>query len=330
MRGSGTRGRLEAQATIAIRRRVRVAGGRRPVNRVRPGNAAEQRKGGDVVLQHTPSGRWYGRPGLPDDFLFGVATAGFQVEGGYNGPGEPANNWLAWEQVGRVEPSGNAVGFWERPEESLDRAAALGCNSFRLGVEWARVVPETAGSDAGALARTPAIVHGCLDRGLEPLVTLHHFTHPAWLGDDFWLRPDAPDRFRGWAEVAVDALAPLGAPLGDHQRDQRPGHRIVAARDVPAGSDPGLRGRGHRHRQPAGRPRARPTRSSTGVRPDAVVTTNNCCMSLYDYDRLLTDLLLARSMRASDADDVDGWLDDRRPASTTPCSRRPGGRAPVA
>ena len=40
---------------------------------------------------------------VPDDFLFGVATAGFQVEGGFNGPGEPANNWLAWEQVGRVD-----------------------------------------------------------------------------------------------------------------------------------------------------------------------------------------------------------------------------------
>ena len=77
----------------------------------------------------------------PDGFLFGVATAGFQVEGGYNGPGQPANNWLPWEHVGRVEPSGNAVGFWERPEEAFDRAAALGCNSFRLSVEWARVFP---------------------------------------------------------------------------------------------------------------------------------------------------------------------------------------------
>ena len=62
------------------------------------------------------SGRTAG-PGLPDGFLFGVATAGFQIEGGYNGPAQPANNWLAWEQVGRVEPSGNAVGFWDRPEE---------------------------------------------------------------------------------------------------------------------------------------------------------------------------------------------------------------------
>ena len=48
----------------------------------------------------------------------------------------------------------------------------------------------------------------CVDRGLEPLVTLHHFTHPAWLGEDLWTRPDAVDRFRSWAELAVEALAP--------------------------------------------------------------------------------------------------------------------------
>ena len=61
---------------------------------------------------------------LPDDFLFGVATAGFQVEGGYNGPGEPTNNWARWEGGGRIEPSGNACDFWLRPEDALDRAAA--------------------------------------------------------------------------------------------------------------------------------------------------------------------------------------------------------------
>ena len=136
---------------------------------------------------------------LPDGFLFGVATAGFQIEGGFNGPGQPANNWLAWEQVGRVTPSGDAVDFWRRPEEALDRAAALGCDSFRLGVEWARVQPGPGVVDAAAVDRYVAIVEACVDRGLTPLVTLHHFTHPAWLGEDLWLRPDAVSRFAAWA-----------------------------------------------------------------------------------------------------------------------------------
>ena len=246
---------------------------------------------------------------LPDGFAFGVATAGYQVEGGFNGPGEPANNWLAWEQVGRVEPSGNAVGFWERPEEALDRAADLGCTSFRLGVEWARVFPDDRGVDAAALASYEAIARRCLDRGMEPLVTLHHFTHPAWLGDDFWLRPDAPDRYRAWVEVAVEVLAPWVRwwvtineinvlAIGSWLLGMFPPGRSLAFEDAAIATDHLLTAhvRGYEviHR----------------VRPDAVVTTNNSCLSAYAYDRMLTDVLLARSAGV-DRSRVDSWLADR-------------------
>ncbi len=248
--------------------------------------------------------------GLPEGFLFGVATAGFQVEGGYNGPGQPANNWLAWEQVGRVEPSGNAVGFFDRPEEALDRARALGCNSFRLGVEWARVVPDERGTDAAALARYVRIVDECVARGLVPLVTLHHFTHPDWLGVDFWLRPDAPDRFRQWAEVAVGALAPAVRhwvtlneinvlALNSWLLGAFPPGRILSVPDSVVALDNLLTAHvlGYEviHR----------------ARPDAVVTTNNACLSLYAQDRMLTDLLLARGAGV-DRGDVDDWLEERR------------------
>ncbi len=253
--------------------------------------------------------RAHGR-GLSDGFLFGVATAGFQVEGGYNGPGQAANNWLAWEQVGRVQPSGNAVGFWERPEEALDRAAALGCNSFRLGVEWARVFPDERGVDRGALDRYVGIVAGCVDRGLKPLVTLHHFTHPAWLGEDFWLRPDAPDRYRGWVEAIVEALAPSVRrwvtineinvlAVESWMLGMFPPGRLLAFDDASIAIDNLLTAHvlGYEaiHR----------------ARDDAVVTTNNCCLSAYPYDRMLTDLLLARSAGV-ERGDIDAWIDGRR------------------
>jgi beta-glucosidase/6-phospho-beta-glucosidase/beta-galactosidase len=251
-----------------------------------------------------------GSAGLPDDFLIGVATAGFQVEGGFNGPGQPANNWLAWEQVGRVEPSGEAVGFWERPEEALDRAAGLGCTSFRLSVEWARVFPDAGGPDRAVLARYGRLAQACTDRGLEPLVTLHHFTHPAWLGEDFWLRPDAADRFRRWAEVAADALAGsvrhwvtinemnvlvinswlLGLfPPG---RSMAFGDAAIAADHLLAAHVAGYE-------------------AIHQARPDAVVTTNNASVSVYELDRMLTDLLLARDAGVA-GHDLDDWIADRR------------------
>ncbi len=260
--------------------------------------------------QRVAGGRRAGPGPLPDGFLFGVATAGFQVEGGFNGPGEPANNWLAWEQTGRVTPSGNAVDFWERPEEALDRAAALGCDSFRLGVEWARVVPDGRGVDRVALDRYVDIVEGCVERGLAPLVTLHHFTSPAWLGEDLWLRPDAADRYAAWARVVVPALAPSVRhwvtvnevnvmALMTYLLGEFPPGRSLAFADTATALDNLLSahvlGYDVIHAE----------------RPDAVVTTNNACMTVYEYDRMLVDLLLARSSGV-ERRDLDEWIAERR------------------
>ncbi len=258
----------------------------------------------------SPASGRSGGGGLPDDFFFGVATAGFQVEGGFNGPGQPNNNWESWELVGRVEPSGNAVGFWERPEESLDRAAALGCNTFRLSVEWARVCPDRSGPDRSVLAHYAAIVEACIARGLEPLVTLHHFTHPAWLGEDFWLRPDAPRWFREWAEVAADALAGSVRhwvtineinvlAVSSWLLGMFPPGRSLAFGDAAIAVDNLLAAHvaGYEVLHQA--------------RPDAVVTTNNSSMSVYEYDRMLTDLLLARGAGVARGD-LDPWIADRR------------------
>jgi len=247
---------------------------------------------------------------VPDDFMFGVATAGFQIEGGMNGPGEPANNWLAWEQVGRVTPSGDAVGFWDRPEESLDRAASLGCDSFRLSVEWARVMPDGHGVDRAALAGYVAIVEGCRERGLTPLVTLHHFTNPAWLGEDLWLRPDAPARFAAYARVVVSALAPSVRHWVTVNEMNVMALMTYVLGEFPPGGNLGF----------ADAAIALDNLLCAHVygydtihdeRPDAVVTTNNACMTLYEYDRLLVDLLLARSLGIGRAE-IDDWVTDRR------------------
>ncbi|HEV3266556.1 MAG TPA: family 1 glycosylhydrolase [Acidimicrobiales bacterium] len=247
---------------------------------------------------------------LPEGFHFGVATAGFQVEGGFNGPGEPGNNWLRWEQVGRVEPSGNAVGFWDRPEEALDRAAGLGCDSFRLGLEWARVEPRPGEVDDRALAGYGEIIDGCIQRGLEPLVTLHHFTHPSWLGEDFWLRPDSPERFLAWVEIALAALAGkvrLWVTINEINvlaieswlLGSFPPGRFLAFGDAAVAADHLLAAHVLAYQ------------AIHRARPDAVVTTNNACVSVYDFDRRLTDILMARSLGVA-RHELGGWIDERR------------------
>ncbi len=247
---------------------------------------------------------------LPSGFRIGVATAGFQVEGGFNGPGEPANNWEVWERTGRAEPSGVAVRFFDDPEPLLDRAAALGCDTFRLSVEWARVEPREGRVDAAALGRYREIVEACRARGLEPLVSIHHFTHPAWLGAEHWLHPDAPARLRRYAERVVEALAPavrLWVTLNEVNVlalqswffGAFPPGRTAAVADMATALGNLL----HAHVLAYG--------VVHEARPDAVVTTNNAGVSAYELDRMLTDLLLAR--RAGVARErVAAWCEGRR------------------
>lgn len=247
---------------------------------------------------------------LPQGFRFGVATAGFQIEGGYNGPDEPANNWSWWEAEGRVEPAGIALDFWNRFDYALDRAQELGVDAFRMSIEWARCEPRDGEPDDTAIDRYNAILDAVHDRGMQPLVTLHHFTHPAWLGMNFWLRPDSPERFRRWVELAIDRfsgrcrhwvtinepniLAVQSYILGDFP----PGRRLQVGEAVRA-IDNMLAA--HVLAYEAIHER----------QPQAVVSTNTFALSIYELDRLLLDVLLARSNGVS-RDDLKPWLADRR------------------
>jgi beta-glucosidase len=151
------------------------------------------------------------------DMLWGVATSSYQVEGFLNGEGEPWNNWRRWDADGSVEQCGEALRFWKEPELLLDRAAAIGCNAFRLSLEWARIQPTAGRLDAQALNRYVEILLMCRQRGLEPVLTLQHFTHPAWCGEDLWLDPASPALFGAYVAAAVGQL----------------NERLIAAADQP-------------------------------------------------------------------------------------------------
>ncbi len=246
----------------------------------------------------------------PASLSFGVATAGFQIEGGYNGPGEPANNWARFEAGGRIEPSGNACGFWAEPEQALDRAASLGCDTFRLSVEWARLEPAEGTFDSHALDRYLGILDACTERGMEPMVTLHHFTHPAWLGEEFWLDGEAPDRFAAHVARLVPSLAPrcrkwvtinepnIVALMGWIEGAYPPGRRMAVG-DALVVLDHLLTAHvlayDAIHR----------------VQPGARVTVNTSSSSLYEHDRMLTDLLTVRAAGVGRLE-VDDWIDERR------------------
>jgi beta-glucosidase len=149
----------------------------------------------------------------PMPFLWGVATSAYQSEGGYNGPGQPQTNWASIESQGDIARSGNAAEFWSRFDQDFALAERMGMKAFRLGIEWSRVQPTLENApgnapafDTGALQRYAEILIACRSRKLEPIVTLHHFVHPAWLGPDPWLDSRTPELFAIYVREAVSVL----------------------------------------------------------------------------------------------------------------------------
>jgi len=145
---------------------------------------------------------------MPPGFLWGVATAAHQNEGDNHN-----NQWAAWEQQpGRIhqgQRSGKATDWWnlETAAADFDRTAELGLNSVRLSVEWSRIEPEPGVFDASALRQYAEMLRLLRQRGLEPMVTLHHFTDPLWLAEiGGWENPLVEDYFSRFTARVVETL----------------------------------------------------------------------------------------------------------------------------
>lgn len=146
---------------------------------------------------------------FPDGFLWGAASAAHQVEGQNTN-----NQWWDWErQPGKIwhdDRSGDACGWWHNAEADFDRAAALGQNTHRLSIEWSRIEPREGFFDDAALRRYREMLTALRQRGIIPMVTLHHFTNPRWFeAQGGWLNPTAPARFARFTTRAVSALGDL-------------------------------------------------------------------------------------------------------------------------
>jgi beta-glucosidase len=141
---------------------------------------------------------------FPRGFLWGTATAAHQVEGNNTN-----NQWWMWEQAGHTKgKSGQAADWWGGHwKEDLDRAAEGGQNAHRFSVEWSRIQPTPDSWDEEALERYRNMLRGMRDRGLTPMVTLHHFSDPLWFYEmDAWENEQAPALFEKFVRKTVQAL----------------------------------------------------------------------------------------------------------------------------
>lgn len=165
---------------------------------------------------------------FPANFIFSSATSAYQVEGGI-----VDTNWNRWEEqktrkdgqetIKRGERAGRACDMWNMFETvDLTLIQELGLGSFRFSVEWSRVEPTEGQYDEAALDRYESWCKKLRAAGIEPCVTLLHFTEPGWFIDKGgWEERKNVPNFVSFCEVVVKRLAPhcsmwctLNEPVG--------------------------------------------------------------------------------------------------------------------
>ena len=154
---------------------------------------------------------------FPNGFLWGSATAAHQVDGGNDN-----NNWARWEKsfdengrprVHNGDSAGSAVEHWERFPEDIQRMRNdLGLKSYRFSIEWSRVEPKQGEFDPEAIAHYHDLIDALIEAGMEPMITLHHFTNPLWFEDLGGFEPE--ENIAHFVEFSKRMFEEYGSKVG--------------------------------------------------------------------------------------------------------------------
>ncbi|MEZ5134542.1 MAG: family 1 glycosylhydrolase [Acidimicrobiales bacterium] len=242
----------------------------------------------------------------------GCRTPATRPRAATTAPASPPTTGRRGRRRVALAPPGRPTSCGPATPEHFDAACEAGCDAYRTSVEWTRVEPRPGAVDHEAIEHYGTILRAARNRGIEPVVALHHFTHPAWLGTDFWLRPDAPRRFADWAELIVPHLAPYcdrwitineinAEVIGSYLIGYFPPGQRFRRRSMQRAVDNMLAAHVaayeviHRHQ------------------PHARVGTSTYAFWSYDVDRILLDVLAARAAGVTRTQ-VPAWLTQRRRA----------------
>ncbi len=140
---------------------------------------------------------------LPAGFLLGAATSSHQVEGNNRW-----NDWWAFEQAGQLPfQSQQCCDHYRLYEQDFDLAGSLGHSCHRFSIEWSRIEPAEGAWNDAAVEHYADVIRALRARGMEPVVTLQHFTLPAWFAArGGWERADSPQLFARFLAHLLERL----------------------------------------------------------------------------------------------------------------------------
>ncbi len=136
---------------------------------------------------------------FPEGFLWGVATSAFQLEG------SPHADWATWDE--RVGSNPCITNHYALYKEDLKLLKEIGVTAYRFSLEWSRIQPREDAWDEQAIAHYQDIVDILRDYGIEPMVTLHHFSHPRWFIERYpWHKPASREKFLRFVEMMASTI----------------------------------------------------------------------------------------------------------------------------
>ena len=144
---------------------------------------------------------------FPKGFIFGGATAAYQVEGATT---EDGRGPCAWDEyLNRPESRYHgdpASDFYHQYKEDLRLCKEFGINGIRISISWTRILPEGKGKiNQAGLDYYDKLIDACIAQGVEPFVTLHHFDTPLpFYKNGHWLNRDLIDEFQNFAKICFE------------------------------------------------------------------------------------------------------------------------------
>lgn len=185
------------------------------------------------------------RSDFPDGFLFGAATAAYQIEGHSHG-GAGSTHWDTFAKgpgnVVRAEDGAIACDHYHRYGEDLDLLRNAGMDAYRFSTSWARVMPDGRNVNPEGLDFYDRLVDAMLERGLKPFQTLYHWELPSALADKGgWMNRDTAEYFGDFTDVITDrigdrvqAIATINEPWCVAYLSHFLGHHAPGLRDIRA------------------------------------------------------------------------------------------------
>jgi beta-glucosidase len=149
---------------------------------------------------------------FPEGFLWGAATASYQIEGAWNEDGKGESIWDRFSHTsGKVQDGDTgdvACDHYHRWQEDIGLMKQLGLKAYRLSVSWPRILPEGTGAiNQKGLDFYDKLVDGLLEAGITPFITLYHWDLPQALEDKGgWTNRDTAQAFADYAGVLSKRL----------------------------------------------------------------------------------------------------------------------------